>query len=46
MNVAAVLELGALMGALIAGIYADRYSRRHSIVVACSTSFLKDVKPS
>ena len=25
------------MGALIAGIYADRYSRRHSIVIACGT---------
>jgi MFS family permease len=37
MNIAAVLELGALMGALVAGVYADRYSRRHSIVVACST---------
>ena len=46
MNIAAVLELGALMGALIAGVYADRYSRRHSIVLASSTSFLlKDLKP-
>jgi hypothetical protein len=45
MKIAAVLELGALMGALIAGVYADRYSRRHSIVIASSTSFLlKDVK--
>ncbi|KAF8161635.1 general substrate transporter [Crassisporium funariophilum] len=31
----AVLELGALIGALSAGVYADRYSRRHSIMVAC-----------
>ncbi|KAJ3515026.1 hypothetical protein NLJ89_g2020 [Agrocybe chaxingu] len=31
----AVLELGALIGALAAGIYADKYSRRHSILVAC-----------
>ena len=39
-NKAAVLELGALMGALIAGFYADRYSRRHSIVIACGTCLL------
>ncbi|KAG6888375.1 hypothetical protein C0995_008811 [Termitomyces sp. Mi166 len=32
---AAVLELGALLGALGAGILADRYSRRHSIFAAC-----------
>ncbi|EAU91829.2 monosaccharide transporter [Coprinopsis cinerea okayama7 len=31
----AVLELGALIGALSAGFLADRYSRRHAIVVAC-----------
>ncbi|KAH6910174.1 monosaccharide transporter [Coprinopsis sp. MPI-PUGE-AT-0042] len=31
----AVLELGALVGALSAGVFADRYSRRHSIVAAC-----------
>ncbi|KAF9463521.1 general substrate transporter [Collybia nuda] len=31
----AVLELGALIGALAAGILADRYSRRHSIFAAC-----------
>ncbi|KAF8885991.1 hypothetical protein BD779DRAFT_1441980 [Infundibulicybe gibba] len=31
----AVLELGALAGALSAGILADRYSRRHSIFFAC-----------
>ena len=43
MNIAAVLELGALMGALIAGVYADRYSRRHSILLAASTSFLHKV---
>ena len=33
--IAAILELGALLGALSAGIYADRYSRRHTIFVAC-----------
>jgi MFS family permease len=37
---AAVLELGALFGALAAGTFADRYSRRHSILVASSTRFL------
>ncbi|KAI5890062.1 general substrate transporter [Schizophyllum commune H4-8] len=31
----AVLELGALIGALGAGVLADRYSRRHSIFIAC-----------
>ncbi|KAF9443883.1 general substrate transporter [Macrolepiota fuliginosa MF-IS2] len=31
----AVLELGALVGALCAGIFADRLDRRKSIVVAC-----------
>ncbi|KIM71935.1 hypothetical protein PILCRDRAFT_830062 [Piloderma croceum F 1598] len=31
----AVLELGALFGALICGILADRFSRRNSIFVAC-----------
>ncbi|KAJ6493163.1 general substrate transporter [Mycena sanguinolenta] len=31
----AVLELGALIGTLLAGILADKYSRRHSIFVAC-----------
>jgi MFS family permease len=33
---AAALELGSLFGALIAGFLADRYSRRHSIFMACS----------
>ena len=37
-HVAAVLELGALFGALICGILADRFSRRHSIFVACGMS--------
>ena len=32
---AAVLELGALTGALMAGVFADRYSRRQSIFSAC-----------
>jgi sugar porter (SP) family MFS transporter len=31
---AAVLELGALLGALSAGMLADKYSRRHSIFLA------------
>ncbi|KAJ7719987.1 MFS monosaccharide transporter [Mycena maculata] len=31
----AVLELGALIGALSAGVLADKYSRRHSIFAAC-----------
>ncbi|EDR01706.1 uncharacterized protein LACBIDRAFT_310745 [Laccaria bicolor S238N-H82] len=31
----AVLELGALFGALSAGLLADRYSCRHSIIAAC-----------
>ncbi|KAJ7189121.1 MFS monosaccharide transporter [Mycena filopes] len=31
----AVLELGALIGALASGVLADRYSRRHSIFAAC-----------
>ena len=33
--VAAMLELGSLLGAFIAGTFADRFSRRQSIVVAC-----------
>ncbi|KAJ2935042.1 hypothetical protein H1R20_g2028, partial [Candolleomyces eurysporus] len=31
----AVLELGALVGALSAGVFADKYSRRYSIIAAC-----------
>ncbi|KAH8087784.1 general substrate transporter [Cristinia sonorae] len=31
----AMLELGSLVGALTAGVLADRYSRRQSILVAC-----------
>ncbi|KAJ7175065.1 MFS monosaccharide transporter [Mycena crocata] len=31
----AVLELGALVGALASGVLADKYSRRHSIFAAC-----------
>ncbi|KAJ7454529.1 general substrate transporter [Mycena galericulata] len=31
----AVLELGALFGALSSGVLADKYSRRHSIFAAC-----------
>ncbi|KAL0955572.1 hypothetical protein HGRIS_001810 [Hohenbuehelia grisea] len=34
-SMTAVLELGALFGALAAGILADKYSRRHSIFLAC-----------
>ena len=30
-----MLELGALLGALLAGTFTDRYSRRHSIFAAC-----------
>jgi len=33
--VAAVLELGALMGTIAAGIWTDKYSRQSSILVAC-----------
>ena len=33
---AAMLEMGALLGALLAGALADRYSRKRSLLVACS----------
>lgn len=32
---AAVLELGSLVGALMAGVFADKYTRRQSIFTAC-----------
>jgi sugar phosphate permease len=32
---AAVLQLGALMGTIAAGIWTDKYSRQSSILVAC-----------
>ncbi|KAF8706957.1 hypothetical protein AX14_013755 [Amanita brunnescens Koide BX004] len=35
-SMTAILELGALLGALSAGIYADRFSRRHAIFTACA----------
>lgn len=35
---AAMLEMGALLGALLAGVLADRYSRNRSILVACGES--------
>lgn len=35
---AAVLELGALFGALLSGILADKYSRRHCIFLASGES--------
>ena len=31
-----MLEMGALLGALLAGALADRYSRKRSLLVACS----------
>ncbi len=34
-DAAAMLELGALAGALLAGTFADRYSRKISIFSAC-----------
>ncbi|KAJ8697189.1 hypothetical protein PTI98_006988 [Pleurotus ostreatus] len=34
-SMTAVLELGALFGALAAGVLADRYSRRYAICFAC-----------
>lgn len=33
-----MLELGSLIGALIAGIFADRFSRRQAIMLACGKS--------
>ncbi|THU90675.1 general substrate transporter [Dendrothele bispora CBS 962.96] len=33
--ITAILELGALIGALLAGMFADRYSRRQAIFTAC-----------
>lgn len=46
----AFLELGALVGALQAGVFADKYSRRHSIVLAsvifCVGSLLQTVASS
>lgn len=46
----AVLEFGALFGALLAGVFADRYSRRHSIFLAsaifCIGSGLQAGAPS
>ncbi|KAL0572298.1 hypothetical protein V5O48_009664 [Marasmius crinis-equi] len=35
----AVLELGALLGALTAGVLTDRYTRRTSMLVACRSGF-------
>lgn len=37
-SAAAVLELGALIGALTAGIFTNRYSRGTSIIAACCKS--------
>ena len=34
-DIAAMLELGSLAGALTAGVLADRFSRRQSILAAC-----------
>jgi hypothetical protein len=34
------LELGALMGAIMAGMYTDKYTRQSSILAACSMSHL------
>jgi len=39
-SAAAVLELGALIGALTAGVFTNRYSRGTSIVAACCKSSL------
>ena len=35
-----ILELGALLGAIIAGVYADGYSRQKSIAAACGIHWL------
>ncbi|KAH8798026.1 MFS monosaccharide transporter [Flagelloscypha sp. PMI_526] len=38
--VTAILELGALIGALSAGTFADKYSRRQALFVACIFAFV------
>jgi len=45
-TLAAVLELGALIGALFAGIFADRYSRRQAIFAACCTRHISIIPKS
>ena len=40
LEIAAVLELGCLFGALGAGVLADKISRRSSITSACGTTLL------
>jgi hypothetical protein len=41
---AAVLELGALFGAITCGVLTDKYCRRHSIFFASSGSFVNPRK--
>lgn len=36
-SLAAMLELGCLLGAIITGTFADHLTRRQAIVLACST---------